>query len=41
MELKAGEMSFHNTLCPHRSLPNRASHRHIGYGISDAVYQLP
>ena len=34
MELKAGEMSLHNTLCPHRSLPNRASHRRIGYGIS-------
>ena len=34
MELKAGEMSFHNTLAPHRSLPNRAGHRRIGYGIS-------
>ena len=34
MELKAGEMSLHHTLCPHRSLPNRAAHRRIGYGIS-------
>jgi hypothetical protein len=34
MELKAGEMSFHNTLCPHRSAPNRASHRRVGLGIS-------
>jgi non-heme Fe2+,alpha-ketoglutarate-dependent halogenase len=34
MELKAGEMSLHNTLCPHRSMPNTASHRRIGYGVS-------
>jgi len=34
MELKAGEMSLHNTLCPHRSAPNRAQHRRIGLGIS-------
>jgi ectoine hydroxylase-related dioxygenase (phytanoyl-CoA dioxygenase family) len=34
MELKAGEMSLHHTLCPHRSAPNAASHRRIGYGIS-------
>lgn len=34
MELKAGEMSLHHTLCPHRSAPNRARHRRIGYGIS-------
>ena len=34
MSLKAGEMSLHHTLCPHRSAPNAASHRRIGYGIS-------
>jgi hypothetical protein len=34
MSLKAGEMSLHNTLCPHRSAPNAAAHRRIGYGIS-------
>jgi non-heme Fe2+,alpha-ketoglutarate-dependent halogenase len=34
MELRAGEMSLHNTLCPHRSAPNAASHRRIGFGIS-------
>ena len=34
MSLKAGEMSLHNTLCPHRSAPNRAAHRRVGYGIS-------
>ena len=34
MELKAGELSLHNTLCPHRSAPNRASHRRVGFGIS-------
>ena len=34
MELKAGEMSLHNTLCPHRSAPNAALHRRVGYGIS-------
>jgi hypothetical protein len=34
MELKAGEMSLHNTLCPHRSAPNRAAHRRVGLGIS-------
>ena len=34
MQLKAGEMSLHHTLCPHRSAPNAASHRRVGYGIS-------
>jgi len=34
MVLKAGEMSLHNTLCPHRSAPNASLHRRIGYGIS-------
>ena len=34
MSLKAGEMSLHHTLCPHRSEPNAASHRRVGYGIS-------
>jgi hypothetical protein len=34
MELKAGEMSLHHTLCPHRSAPNRAAHLRVGYGIS-------
>ncbi|MGH8617015.1 MAG: phytanoyl-CoA dioxygenase family protein [Burkholderiales bacterium] len=34
MTLKAGEMSLHHTLCPHRSAPNQAAHRRIGYGIS-------
>lgn len=34
MELKAGEMSLHHTLCVHGSAPNAASHRRIGYGIS-------
>jgi non-heme Fe2+,alpha-ketoglutarate-dependent halogenase len=34
MELKAGEMSLHHTLCPHRSAPNRASHLRVGFGIS-------
>src|SRR5688572_9143280 len=34
MALKAGEMSLHHTLCPHRSAPNAAPHRRIGYGIS-------
>ena len=34
MELKAGEMSLHHTFCPHRSAPNDAPHRRIGYGIS-------
>ncbi|MDB5810793.1 MAG: phytanoyl-CoA dioxygenase family protein [Betaproteobacteria bacterium] len=34
MQLKAGEMSMHHTLCPHRSAPNGATHRRIGYGIS-------
>lgn len=34
MELKAGEMSLHHTLCPHRSAPNAASHLRVGYGIS-------
>ncbi|GAA4343613.1 phytanoyl-CoA dioxygenase family protein [Pigmentiphaga soli] len=34
MELKAGEFSLHNTLCPHRSSPNRSSHRRVGFGIS-------
>lgn len=34
MELKAGELSLHHTLCVHRSAPNRASHRRVGLGIS-------
>jgi non-heme Fe2+,alpha-ketoglutarate-dependent halogenase len=34
MELKAGEVSLHHTLCPHRSAPNRASYRRVGLGIS-------
>jgi len=34
MELKAGEMSMHNTLCPHRSRPNSTSFRRVGFGIS-------
>ena len=34
MELKAGELSLHHTLCPHRSAPNRASYRRVGIGIS-------
>jgi non-heme Fe2+,alpha-ketoglutarate-dependent halogenase len=34
MPLRAGEMSLHNTLCLHRSAPNRADHRRIGFGIS-------
>ena len=34
MELRAGELSLHHTLCPHRSAPNRAAHRRIGIGIS-------
>jgi ectoine hydroxylase-related dioxygenase (phytanoyl-CoA dioxygenase family) len=34
MELRAGELSLHHTLCPHRSAPNRASHRRVGLGIS-------
>jgi len=34
MALKTGEMSLHNTLCMHRSAPNRAAHRRVGVGIS-------
>lgn len=34
MALKAGEVSLHNTLCLHRSPPNRAAHRRVGLGIS-------
>jgi hypothetical protein len=34
MTLRAGELSLHHTLCPHRSAPNRASHRRVGLGIS-------
>ncbi len=34
MELRAGELSLHHTLCPHRSAPNRAAHRRVGLGIS-------
>ena len=34
MELPAGSFSLHNTLCRHRSAPNRADHRRIGLGIS-------
>ena len=34
MELKAGQLSLHHTLCPHRSAPNRARHRRVGFGIS-------
>jgi non-haem Fe2+, alpha-ketoglutarate-dependent halogenase len=32
--LKAGEISFHHGLCPHRSGPNRANHRRIGLGFN-------
>jgi len=34
MELQAGQFSLHHTLCPHRSSPNRAGHRRVGFGIS-------
>jgi len=34
MELRAGQLSLHHTLCPHRSAPNRATHRRVGFGIS-------
>ena len=34
MALDAGSFSLHHTLCRHRSAPNRASHRRVGYGIS-------
>jgi len=34
MELSAGELSLHHTLCPHRSGPNRSPHRRVGLGIS-------
>lgn len=34
MALKAGEFSMHHTLCVHRSAPNAASHRRVGFGIS-------
>jgi non-heme Fe2+,alpha-ketoglutarate-dependent halogenase len=34
MELSAGSFSLHNTLCRHRSAPNRADHRRVGLGIS-------
>jgi hypothetical protein len=34
MELPAGNLSLHHTLCRHRSAPNRAPHRRIGLGIS-------
>ena len=34
MALPAGSFSLHHTLCRHRSAPNRARHRRVGYGIS-------
>jgi len=34
MELRAGELSLHHTLCPHRSAPNRAPYRRVGLGVS-------
>jgi non-heme Fe2+,alpha-ketoglutarate-dependent halogenase len=34
MPLKAGEFSIHHGLCPHRSGPNRSSHRRIGLGLN-------
>jgi hypothetical protein len=34
MALKAGEFSMHHTLCVHRSAPNAAAHRRVGFGIS-------
>jgi non-haem Fe2+, alpha-ketoglutarate-dependent halogenase len=34
MALPAGSFSLHDTLCRHRSAPNRASHRRVGVGIS-------
>lgn len=32
--LKAGEVSFHHGLCPHRSGPNRAGYRRIGLSFN-------
>ncbi len=34
MALKAGQFSMHHTLCVHRSAPNAAAHRRVGFGIS-------
>lgn len=34
MELSSGSLSLHHTLCAHRSAPNQAAHRRIGYGVS-------
>jgi len=34
MPLKPGEFSMHHGLCPHRSGPNRSSHRRIGLGLN-------
>jgi ectoine hydroxylase-related dioxygenase (phytanoyl-CoA dioxygenase family) len=34
MALEAGQFSLHHTLCRHRSAPNRAAHRRVGFGIS-------
>ena len=33
-ELRPGSFSLHNTLCIHRSAPNRSANRRIGIGIS-------
>jgi len=32
MTVPAGSFSLHHTLCRHRSAPNRADHRRVGYG---------
>jgi non-heme Fe2+,alpha-ketoglutarate-dependent halogenase len=34
MPLKAGQFSIHHGLCPHRSGPNRSTHRRIGLGLN-------
>lgn len=34
MPLRPGEFSMHHGLCPHRSGPNRSSHRRIGLGLN-------
>jgi len=34
MDVKAGQFSIHHGLCPHRSIPNTASHRRIGLGLN-------
>jgi non-haem Fe2+, alpha-ketoglutarate-dependent halogenase len=34
MPLQAGQFSIHHGLCPHRSGPNRSSHRRVGLGLN-------